>query len=57
MGFRPDFSLDTFVEVAELDVTEKAAVNLAGYWTLLRVRNNKPVMEEEYLPVAAGAAR
>jgi phosphatidylethanolamine/phosphatidyl-N-methylethanolamine N-methyltransferase len=41
LGFHPDFSLETFVRDAELEVTEQAPVNLFGYWTLLRARNNK----------------
>lgn len=36
VGFRPDFALDEFVEQTDLDVLETRAVNLFGYWTLLR---------------------
>ena len=42
MGFHPDFSLDAFVRDTQLDVIDKTRVNLMGYWTLLRARNNKP---------------
>ncbi len=41
LGFRPDFSLEEFVASADLDVIERSPVNLFGYWTLLRVRNDK----------------
>lgn len=41
MGFHPDFSLDKFLDETGLDVVEKTPVNLFGYWTLLRARNNK----------------
>lgn len=41
MGFHPDFSMEHFVEETRLDVVEKIPVNLFGYWTLLRARNNK----------------
>lgn len=41
MGFHPDFCLDTFVRQTTLEVVEKHAVNLFGYWNLLRARNNK----------------
>lgn len=42
LGFRPDFSLDGFVRETGLQVTEQSAVNLMGYWTLLRAHNHKP---------------
>lgn len=41
VGFRPDFSLDEFVRDTDLDVLQRTPVNLMGYWTLLRARNNK----------------
>lgn len=41
MGFHPDFCLNTFVCQTRLEVVEKHAVNLFGYWNLLRARNNK----------------
>lgn len=41
MGFRPDFSLDKFIEETKLDVVERIPVNALGYWTLLQGRNNK----------------
>jgi len=42
MGFRPDLSLEQFIRDTGLEVIEKVPVNLLGYWTLLRARNNKP---------------
>lgn len=36
LGFRPDFSLDEFVERNQLDVLETSPVNAFGYWTLLK---------------------
>lgn len=41
LGFRPDLSLDEFIEETGLEVVESTRVNLFGYWTLLRARNNK----------------
>lgn len=38
VGFHPDFALGEFVRQADLDVVETRAVNLFGYWTLLRAR-------------------
>lgn len=44
MGFRPDFSLEDFVRETGLEVIERAPVNLLGYWTMLRCRNDKRVV-------------
>ncbi len=41
MGFHPDFSLDNFLQETSLDVAERTPVNMLGYWTLLRARNDK----------------
>jgi phosphatidylethanolamine/phosphatidyl-N-methylethanolamine N-methyltransferase len=41
VGFHPDFCLDTFTRDTGLAVVERTPVNLFGYWTLLRARNNK----------------
>jgi phosphatidylethanolamine/phosphatidyl-N-methylethanolamine N-methyltransferase len=41
MGFHPDFCLDVFVRTTGLEIVERRQVNLFGYWTLLRARNNK----------------
>lgn len=41
VGFRPNFSLDDFIGETRLDVAERIPVNLFGYWTLLRIVNDK----------------
>jgi phosphatidylethanolamine/phosphatidyl-N-methylethanolamine N-methyltransferase len=41
MGFRPDFSLEHFIDETGLDIAARIPVNALGYWTLLRCRNNK----------------
>jgi phosphatidylethanolamine/phosphatidyl-N-methylethanolamine N-methyltransferase len=41
LGFHPDFPMDIFVSETGLEVIENSPVNLMGYWTLLRARNNK----------------
>lgn len=60
VGFRPDFSLDSFVERTGLDVVERRGVNLGGYWTLLKARNTcsfSVQAEAEMEPVRAVASR
>ena len=41
VGFRPDFSLDTFLTDTGLQVLDKNPVNFLGYWTMLRASNDK----------------
>lgn len=41
LGFRPDLALAQFERDAGLDVVERSRVNMLGYWTLLRARNDK----------------
>jgi len=41
MGFHPNLNLARLVDEASLEVVEKRGVNAFGYWTFLRVRNNK----------------
>lgn len=41
LGFRPNFCLEDFLEDTSLELIEKSPVNIFGYWTLLRARNNK----------------
>jgi phosphatidylethanolamine/phosphatidyl-N-methylethanolamine N-methyltransferase len=41
LGFRPNFCLEEFIEDTSLELIEKSPVNMFGYWTLLRARNNK----------------
>lgn len=53
LGFRPDFSLDGFVQETDLEVVDRVPVNLFGYWTLLKARNNKQIVAEEEIPMVA----
>lgn len=59
LGFHPDFCLQTFLRDTRLEVAEKVGVNLFGYWTLLRVVNDKPaagaVPEDQATPRRAAA--
>lgn len=60
VGFRPDLLLDDFIRETELDVIEKVKVNLLGYWTLLRARNNTSLdagAPLNLVPVRAVASR
>lgn len=60
MGFRPDFSLDSFLRDTGLEVLESTRVNFLGYWTLMRARNNKRDSQSEavdIMPVQAMASR
>jgi phosphatidylethanolamine/phosphatidyl-N-methylethanolamine N-methyltransferase len=60
VGFRPDFALDQFVHDTHLDVRQRTPVNLMGYWTLLRARNNKATTSFqplEELPARIAASR
>ncbi|MBI2320474.1 MAG: SAM-dependent methyltransferase, partial [Betaproteobacteria bacterium] len=41
VGFHPDFSLEQLVEQTGFNASERIPVNLFGYWTLLRSRNDK----------------
>jgi phosphatidylethanolamine/phosphatidyl-N-methylethanolamine N-methyltransferase len=41
LGFHPDFSLEQLVEQTGFRAQETIPVNLFGYWTLLRSRNDK----------------
>lgn len=46
LGFRPDFSLTDFIRETQLNIQERSPVNLFGYWTLLRARNNKESLKK-----------
>lgn len=43
MGFRPDLSLEEFLDQTRLEVIERLPVNAFGYWTLIGARNRKAV--------------
>ena len=45
LGFRPNFCLEDFLQDTSLELIEKSPVNMFGYWTLLRARNNKLVQK------------
>lgn len=47
LGFHPDFCLDRFLRDTGLAVVERTPVNLFGYWTLLRARNDKGAVRAE----------
>lgn len=47
LGFRPDFSLENFIQQTRLEVVERTPVNLFGFWTLLRAANHKTAALEE----------
>jgi phosphatidylethanolamine/phosphatidyl-N-methylethanolamine N-methyltransferase len=40
LGWRSDLSLETFLRETRLSVLERTAVNLFGYWMLLRAGNH-----------------
>jgi phosphatidylethanolamine/phosphatidyl-N-methylethanolamine N-methyltransferase len=42
VGFRPNLSLEDFIRRTGVRVEGRENVNLFGYWTLLRCRNDKP---------------
>lgn len=56
LGFKPDFSLDLFLQQTGLEVVEKQPVNLFGYWTMLRARNNKKATSFHLRPQGISAA-
>ncbi|MFP4616487.1 MAG: class I SAM-dependent methyltransferase [Thiohalorhabdus sp.] len=41
LGWRPNMRQRDLVEETDLDVVEQRRVNLFGYWTMLKCRNNK----------------
>ncbi len=40
LGWQPEFPLQKFIDNNKLNVVNKKAVNLLGYWTLLYVKND-----------------
>ena len=54
LGFRPDFSLDRFLDETGLKVLDIYPVNIFHFCTMVEARNNKPfIPEEEITPVFA----
>lgn len=45
LGFQPNLSLKDLVAETDLEVMEQSPVNAFGYWTLLRARNNREVLQ------------
>ena len=41
IGFKSDFSIDSILQYAQLDVLRIKKTNLFGYWTLLHCKNKK----------------
>ncbi|HWI39881.1 MAG TPA: class I SAM-dependent methyltransferase [Verrucomicrobiae bacterium] len=52
LGWKPDFSLDEFLQQTGLEVAEKCGANYFGYWTMIRSVNHK---EQQELPRVAYA--
>lgn len=54
LGFRPDFSLDRFLDETGLNVLDIHPVNMFHFCTMVEARNNKPFIPEEAItPVFA----
>lgn len=56
LGFRPDFSLDRFLEETGLTATDIHPVNMFDFCTMLETRNNKESPSETMEPVCAVSA-
>jgi phosphatidylethanolamine/phosphatidyl-N-methylethanolamine N-methyltransferase len=41
LGFHPDFPLDSLISRTQIQVTQAIPVNFFGFWTLLKISNNK----------------
>lgn len=54
LGFRPDFSLDRFIDETGLNVLDIHPVNIFHFCTMVEARNNKQfIPEEDMTPVFA----
>ena len=53
LGFRPDFSLNRFMDETGLVATEIYPVNIFNFCTMLEVRNDKESLSEVMAPVCA----
>jgi phosphatidylethanolamine/phosphatidyl-N-methylethanolamine N-methyltransferase len=51
LGFRPDFSLDGFLEETGLVAMHTSPVNLFHFCTMVEVRNNKGFSAERLIPI------
>jgi len=55
LGFRPDFSLNRFMDETGLVATEIYPVNIFNFCTMLEVRNDKELLSEAMAPVCASS--
>ncbi len=46
LGFRPDFDLNSFLEMTGMEITQITPVNIGGYWTLIELIN-RPCARKE----------
>lgn len=53
LGFRPDFSLDRFLDATGLKTTNIHPVNIFHFCTMVEARNNKQFISEILAPVCA----
>lgn len=53
LGFRPDFSLERFLDDTGLEAMNIDPVNLFNFCTMVEARNNKPFCAEAAMPVMA----
>lgn len=56
LGFRPDFSLDRFLQETGLLATDIHPVNIFNFCTMLESRNNKEAMPDSILPVCSASS-
>lgn len=56
LGFRPDFSLDRFIEETGLMATDIHPVNLFNFCTMVETINNKESLSEVMAPVCAASS-
>jgi phosphatidylethanolamine/phosphatidyl-N-methylethanolamine N-methyltransferase len=56
IGFRPDFSLDRFLDETGLKATEIRPVNVFNFCTMLEAKNNKESVREEIDTVCAASS-
>ena len=54
LGFRPDFSLDKFLDATGLDATNIRPVNIFNFCTMVEAGNNKRFHAEVMTPAYAG---
>lgn len=55
LGFRPDFSLDRFIDETGLKATNIYPVNIFHFCTMVEARNNKEFLNERMAPVCVAS--